>query len=375
MRHSFTLALFSLSFLVAQSARADGPPLGVPPPDAKVLVAAPTAGEAPPKIDAPTHETTATVSAGGQLATGNSQLIAGTVNGKFDMRRGPDGFGASLVGNFGEGAAAGQSIQVTTENLQGRLRYDRYLSERLSVFVIGTLRHDRFQGLDERFNVDPGAKYLFLDTEKTKLWGELGYDLQYDIRRSDALAVAATSTQPAATLPRTVTDHSGRVFAGFRHAFTKDVTFSTGLEYLQSFVNAPQPRPTPASSRYRINYDALFASSLGSGFSLGLGFSARFDHDPLPTKQDVDTTTTVSLIYAFSDIPAPPPPPPPPCHCPEPLPPAPFPPPGAIAPPPPPPPPGAAVSPPPPPPAPPAGPAVSPPPQVAPPPPTQAPTR
>ena len=346
MRSSLALSFFSLSFLVAQTARADGPPLGAPPPDAKVLVAAPAANAAPPKIDAPAHETTATVSAGGQIATGNSQLIAGTVNGKLDLRRGSNGFGASLVGNFGEGAAAGQSIQVTTENLQGRLRYDRYFNERLSAFVIGTLRHDRFQGLDERFNVDPGAKYLVLDTEKTKLWGELGYDFQYDIRRSDALVVtpatAATATMPATAavvLDRTQSDHSARVFAGFRHAFTKDVTFSTGLEYLQSFVH---------STKYRINYDALFASSLGSGFSLGLGFSARFDHDPLPGKKDVDTTTTVSLIYAFSDIPAPPPPP---CHCPEPPPTPPTPPPGASAPPPPPPPPpppGSAAPPPPP---------------------------
>jgi putative salt-induced outer membrane protein YdiY len=344
MRPSLTLAFFSLSFFVAHSARADGPPLGAPPPDAKVLVAVPAPGAAPPKIDAPAHETTATVSAGGQIATGNSQLIAGTVNGKLDLRRGPNGFGASLVGNFGEGAAAGQSTQVTTENLQGRLRYDRYFNERFSVFVIGTLRHDRFQGLDERFNVDPGAKYLVLDTEKTKLWGELGYDFQYDVRASDALvvtpAMAATATMPATAavvLDRTQSDHSARVFGGFRHAFTKDVTFSTGLEYLQSFVH---------STKYRINYDALFASSLGSGFSLGVGFSARFDHDPLPGKKDVDTTTTMSLIYAFSDIPAPPPPP---CHCPEPPPPPPPPPPGVAAPPPPPPPPGAAAPPPPPP--------------------------
>lgn len=347
MRSSLSLAFFSLSLFVAQSARADGTPLGAPPPDAKVLVAAPAAGAAPPKIEAPpAHETTATVSAGGQVATGNSELIAATVNGKLDLRRGPNGFGASLVGNFGEGAAAGQSVQVTTENLQGRLRYDRYFNERLSVFVIGTLRHDRFQGLDERFNLDPGAKYLVLDTEKTKLWGELGYDFQYDIRRSDALvvtpAMAATATMPATAavvLDRTQSDHSARVFAGFRHAFTKDVTFSTGLEYLQSFVH---------STKYRINYDALFASSLGSGFSLGVGFSARFNHDPLPGKKDVDTTTTVSLIYAFSDIPAPPPPP---CHCPEPPPPPPpppLPPSAAAPPPPPPPPPGATVAPPPP---------------------------
>ena len=247
------------------------------------------------------------------LSTGNSQQVAGTVNGKFDMRRGPDAFGASLVGNYGEGAAPPQELHVTTENLQGRLRYERYVSDRVSFFLIGTARHDRFQGLDVRFNVDPGVKYIFLDGEATKLWSELGYDFQEDIRRSDALTVTpATPTMPAVLLDKTEGDHSGRLFVGFRHAFSKDVTFSTGIEYLQSFVH---------STQYRINYDALFAASLGAGFSVGVGFTARYDHSPLPTKLDLDTGTTFSLIYAMSDIPPPPPPPPPPCNCPPPPPP------------------------------------------------------
>jgi putative salt-induced outer membrane protein YdiY len=283
--------------------------MGTPPPDATATVGVPKAGETAPTIEAPTRETTATLSAGGQLSTGNSQLVAGTVNGKFDLRRGPNGFGASLVGNYGEGAAAGQGWQVTTENVQGRLRYDRYVSERVSLFLIGTVRHDRFQGLDARFNVDPGAKYLFLNADTTKFWSELGYDFQYDIRRNDALETMAT---PPTMLDKTASDHSVRVFVGFRHAFNKDVTFSTGVEYLQSFVH---------STQYRLNYDALLAAGLGAGFSVGVGFTARYDHSPLPNKSDLDTSTTLSLIYAFSELAAPPPaPPPPPCNCPEPIP-------------------------------------------------------
>ncbi len=314
MRSVLASASAALAFVVAQSARADTP-MGTPPPEATAIVAAPATGPAPPQIAPPDHETTATVSAGGMLATGNSQQVAATVNGKFDMRRGPDAVGASLVGNYGESAPAKQDLQVTTENLQGRLRYERYVSDRVSLFLIGTARHDRFQGLDVRFNADPGVKYLFLDDEATKLWGELGYDFQYDIRRSDALLIPATATAPASTLDKTASDHSGRFFAGFRHAFSKDVTFSTGVEYLQSFVH---------SKRARINWDVLLAAGLGAGLSVGVGFSLRYDNAPLATvTSNVDTATTVSLIYALSDIPAPPPPPPPPCHCPEAPPPAP----------------------------------------------------
>ena len=274
--------------------------MGTPPAEGAALVEGPKFDADAPKEEKQMRETTASVSAGGQFASGNSRLIAATANGKFDMRRGADGFGAAVLANYSEGAPPGQSVETTVQNVQGRLRYDRFLIESTSVFLIGTGRNDRFQGLDFRLNVDPGAKYVFVRTDPTSFWAELGYDFQYDIRRTDAL-------QPDPMVPplsKTATDHSARVFVGFKHAFNKEVTFATGLEYLQSFVEA---------TRARLNYDALFASHIGGGLSLGIGFSARYDHAPLPDKKKLDTATTVSLIYSFSDAPeAPEPPPEPP---------------------------------------------------------------
>ncbi len=317
MRHKTTIGLALCLAAVAGPAQADDT-MGAPPPEAKALVEAPKDAATAPKLETPAHETTASVSAGGLLTTGNSRTAAATLNGKFDLRRGSDGFGASVVGNYGEGAPAGQGWQVTAENVQGRVRYDRYLVKTLSLFLITTARHDRFQGLDLRLNFDPGAKYLFLDKDATQLWVEAGYDLQYDIRRDDARGALDASGKPQVDangnpvpplLDKTATDHSARVFLGFKHAFNKDVTFSTGLEYLQSFID---------STRYRLNYDALLTANVGAGFAFGAGFSARYDHAPLPGKENLDTSTTLSVVYSFSDVKAPPPPPPPPCNCPPP---------------------------------------------------------
>lgn len=285
------LALVATTTTVTSNARADQN-IGGPGPDATALVTAPTAGEDAPTWERIHDETTATVSAGGQLATGNSQLAALTANGQFAMRRGEDGFGASLLGNYGQGAPFGSTPVETTENLQGRLRYDRYLSDRLSLFLIGTGWHDRFQGLEFRFNTDPGAKYLFVNTDQTKLWGEAGYDVQYDFREGSA--VWGTG------IKRKAVDHSIRLFAGFKHAFNKSVTVTTGFEYLQSFVDSADQNLDNDS---RINYDLLFASQIGGGLSLGLGFTARYDYHPLPGKTDTDTTTTISLIYALAQAP------------------------------------------------------------------------
>ena len=270
---------------------------------AKALVEAPKGPPDEPKADKKVDGTTITLSSGGLLTTGNSSLLALTANGAFETRTDANGFGGSLLGNYGQGAPAGKDIQVTTENLQARLRYDRYVIEQASVFLSVAGRHDRFQGLDFRLNVDPGFKYLFLKAEANALWAEAGYDFQYDVRRNSARAVLDANNNPTVDalgqpvlLDKTLVDHSTRLFGGFRHAFNKEVTLLTGVEYLQSVVH---------DTRYRMNFDALFAAKVGGGLAFGVGFSARFDHAPLPGKEQLDTSTTLSLIYAFSDIPEP----------------------------------------------------------------------
>jgi putative salt-induced outer membrane protein len=306
MRTSTSVLSAVTVLLTARGAHADDAPSTAPPPEATALVSAPKASAEAPKVETPTDSTSVTLSAGGQWVTGNSQQLAGTVNGVFQMRRGSDGFGATLLGNYAEGHPQNQEEHVTTQNVQGRLRYDRYLIEQLSLFLIATGRNDRFQGIDFRLNLDPGVKYLFVNSGPTQYWGELGYDFQYDIRRDDARLVKGTGGQPDTLLAKTVDTHAGRAFLGFKHAFNKEVTLSTGIEYIQSFEH---------STDYWVNYEAIFASNLGGGFSLGLGFTARFEHDPLPGKKQWDTATTASLIYAFSGPPPKPAPPPPPPPC------------------------------------------------------------
>jgi putative salt-induced outer membrane protein len=285
------------SVLATKVALAD---TGQPPADATALVSAPAEGpKAPEKADH-LDVTTAAVSAGGQLSTGNSRLSAATVAADYQTRFSDNGIGLSLLGNYGESATPTSDLHISAQNVQGRARYDRFLLDRLSVFLINTGRHDRFQGLDFRYNLDPGVKYLFVQEPATNLWGELGYDFQYDIRRDDA------RTEPDGTrLPKTATDHSTRVFLGFTNAFNDAVNLTTGVEYLQSVVHA---------TKYRVNFAALFTAKVGAGLAFGAGFSARYDHDPLPDKKRLDTQTILSLIYSYSS--AKPKPAEPPCPAP-----------------------------------------------------------
>jgi hypothetical protein len=264
------------------------PPTGAPAPDPEAVVKHSLKPKEPPALEVPDDITSVSLSSGGQWSEGNTRFLAFTANGVFDYRRDANGFGVSLLANYGQSGKPDNPVQLTALNGQIRGRYDRYFLEEASFFLIATGRHDRFQGLDWRTNLDPGLKYLFLLTESSGLWGEAGYDLQYDIRRDEARFL------PDQMLDKTRTDHSTRVFFGFRHSFNEAVNISTGLEYLQSLEDA---------GRYRMNADALFAADVGRGFAVGFGFSGRYDNFPLPGKRNFDSATNLSLIYTFSESP------------------------------------------------------------------------
>jgi hypothetical protein len=292
-------------------AQAPAPPTGAPPPEAKPVVEAAKGPADAPAAEVRLDGTTASLSAGGMLTTGNSRSFALSGNGNVETRFSNNGLGASLLANYGQGGPPGEAIQITTQNVQGRVRYDRYLVDEVALFVVNTGRHDRFQGLDFRYNLDPGVKYLFLKEAANALWIEAGYDLQHDIRR-DADRVVRDANGDlvfdangrVVALDTSQTDHSSRVFVGFKHGFSEEVTLATGVEYLQSFVD---------DDRARVNVDALVAAKIGGGLAFGLGFSARFDHLPIAGKEQLDTSSTLSLIYAFSDVSALPKPPMCPC--------------------------------------------------------------
>lgn len=302
-------ALVSTSTAFAQSPPAIG--AAAPPPDAKALVAGPKGpSDAPAIVKPSSDETNAALSAGGLITTGNSKTTALTLNGQFDARRGDNAFLVGVLGNYGESTVAPNPSKATAQNIQGKLRYDRYFLDNLAGFLLVTGRHDKFQGLAFRLNLDPGLKVVIAKDEVQSFWAEGGYDFQFDARNDAGINPVDSAGNPLPKLDPTRIDHSGRAFVGYRRNFNNAVTFSTGIELLQSFV-----KTDIVDYDTRLNFDANVAAKLDWGFSLGLGFSARYDRKPIGDREQLDTSTTVSLIYAWSDA-APKkaePPPPPPC--------------------------------------------------------------
>lgn len=330
-------ALTTALLTIATPVLAQTPPSGngAPPADLTQAVVVPKGpGDGPkPNDDAPIDTTDAALSAGGQFATGNSQQFAATGLGKFNMRRGANAFGASLLGNYAEAfivppatepgiPAAPGAWQRSTENVQGKLRYDRYLNRNTSLFVQVTGTHDAFQAITFRLNADPGVKYLFLNDDTVRLWGEVGYDFEYDdnftsqhgFEQAGAGGVSLDATGLPFVIATSDTIHSSRLFAGFHYAFNKEVQLNLGLEFLQGFGGSGGGNPAippgfsaatvdavPISlTASRLNLDALLAAHVGAGLSIGVGFTAKYNSAPLPGKVDLDTSGTLALIYAFS---------------------------------------------------------------------------
>ncbi len=227
----------------------------------------------------------ASVSAGGMIASGNSRQLALTGAGKLRLRREAHQFSAAAAANLARAASPDQpdqGMQTTVENLQGKLRYDYFFARHWSAFLAVSGRRDRFQGLDLRLNVDPGVAYYFIEEKRNQLWVEGGYDLQYDIRRDEELA--------GTNLSKTDTRHSGRAFAGWDNKVNERVSFSTGVEYIQSVQVARE---------WRLDWESALTSNIAGNFSSAVTFSLRYDNSPLPGVKKTDLLTSFNLVYAL----------------------------------------------------------------------------
>lgn len=231
-------------------------------------------------------------SVGGFLSTGNAQAASATALIKFRLRRSAHQFRAEAAANYGRAAVPDEAGNVgdpeqTVGNVQGMLRYDWFFAKRWSLFLQTSARNDQFQDLDLRLNVDPGVSFYALTDPKQRLWFEAGYDFQYDLRDEDAVAISQTSDDP---IDRVFINHAARLFGGYVNNLNEYVTFDTGVEYLQSVVDA---------GVFRINWATALTANLNNRVSLATTFTLRYENKPLPGIKQLDTITAVLLGVRF----------------------------------------------------------------------------
>jgi putative salt-induced outer membrane protein len=234
---------------------------------------------------------------GGLFAAGNSRSAAVTAGVKSKIKRGDHQFLGGAVANYARAAAsvdnstAGQPMATTVENVQAILRYDWFFSKHWSLFLQTTGRHDRFEGLDLRYQLAPGVAYYFVQEEKAQFWGEAGYDFQYDVR-ADTYIHNADGTQKLDAngnpLDKTEAIHNARLFLGFTDKIFKGIEFNASAEYLQDLVD---------DNTWRMVFDGSIKAAIAPHFALATAVNVHYENNPLPGVVNTDVIGAVSLVY------------------------------------------------------------------------------
>lgn len=247
-----------------------------------------------PATDDPKDATEASIAAGGLFSSGNARTVALTSIGKLRVRRDEHQLTVAATANFARAGKAGEKVETAVENYQGLLRYDYFFTNEIAVFLQSTARRDRFQGLDLRLNVDPGVAYYVINTKKQVLRGELGYDLQHDVRRDADRDQPVPAGSPPGTVgvlvPKTDTLHNARAFVGYENKLYAQVAFITGLEYLQNFSD---------TEKYRLIFDIGLKSNISDKLAIATTYTMRYENKPLPNVENADSIASVNLVYTL----------------------------------------------------------------------------
>lgn len=211
--------------------------------------------------------------AGVVMARGNSEST--TANGKLDMALEKEKWkhSAYLAAVFAQSEnAVTERLETDTERYEARWQSDYNFSKRSYWF--GGLRYDRdlFSGFDYQASITTGYGYRFIDTDRTKFYGQAGVgyrklrDAVTDIESDDIIFQGMLGFEYQIT-PNTKLTDKVIVEAGEENTF--------------------------------ISNDLALEVKMSERFGLSVGYSVRNNSDPPPGLESTDTLTTVNLTYTF----------------------------------------------------------------------------
>lgn len=216
---------------------------------------------------------------------GNSD--AESINGNVDMTR----YDGAWKNEFYLGGLYGKSTGiVSAERWETRLQSNYTISGDL--FGFGGLRyeHDLFDGFQYQASATGGLGYKFIDTDATKLTGQIGAG--YRRLRPEEIIRDPTS---GLVTSRELQDASGEAIgtAGldFSHAFTKTTVLSN------KFVMES------GSTNTMLQDNIALTVKMSSKLALSVGYGITNNSNPPPTIKKLDTVATVNLVFAIGPQP------------------------------------------------------------------------
>jgi len=274
-------------------------------------VAAPTVlGGASATPASTADETTLNLSAGGSAMAGNTQAYGFTLGGDFKVKRHPHALSGYLFFNYGRAnvattseetvvtrAADGSEIdrqtqtrtttlaRDTAKNINGRLKYDYFLSELDSLYAALGYRWDPFAGIQRRLELHAGYSRTLFSEYKHRLWTEIGGAAIYTDYRSIQYQPdkRPDSDDDPEFLP------FARLFVGYENQLNERLQFIGGVEGL---LNLTRPSGTRATA------DAALRSALSDNLKLEVKAKLLADFDPVvENAKKVDVAGSFSILY------------------------------------------------------------------------------
>lgn len=200
-------------------------------------------------------------------ASGNTELT--TLSGDQQVDYQPAGSRWTFTERIA--AVYGRTDGVTSANrLEGGLRVQRAIGERLAAFVSGKYERNRFAGIRRRFEEVAGLSYAVLDRPRTAFTVEAGasFTQQRDLEGVDDAFVAA------------------RAAGAFKQLFTESAYLQQTIELLPNLEE---------SEDLRINSVTALVAPLSRRFALKVSYEIRYDKLPEPGFERTDRVFTSGL--------------------------------------------------------------------------------
>ena len=261
----------------------------------------------------------ATAEAGLVLTTGNSETT--TATGGFHVSRET---GANKVALDASGAYAKSGLlvladmngngkidnpgeivtaeSVTTEMLQGRLRYDRFLTDYNSIYIAALASRDTPAGKKLAAGGQLGYSRRLYKSKTSEAVAELGYDWSHEELVADNVANGI---------------HSARAFLGDTATVAEGTALTMSLEMLTNLNSEHLPTKQSGSplEDTRVNLHLAVSAKIGRNLAVETSMDAKYDHrpGPLPVKNlasgfvppaaPLDAIFKLQLIYTFAGPP------------------------------------------------------------------------
>ncbi|MBV6425233.1 MAG: hypothetical protein NAOJABEB_03048 [Steroidobacteraceae bacterium] len=218
-------------------------------------------------------EWTGKAEAGVVFARGNTETT--TANGKLDLSNDLDKWkhSAYLAALYAESEdSVTDELETSAERYEARWQSDYKFTPR--AYWFGGLRYERdlFSGFDYQASATTGVGYRFIDTERTKFYGQAGVGYR---QMQDALSGEKDD------------EVIWRGDLGYERVLTSNTKLTDKL-----IVEA-------GSTNTFVGNDLALEVKMSERFGLSLGYAVRYNSDPPPGLESADTLMTVNLTYSF----------------------------------------------------------------------------